>query len=51
MQPAVNNLLDTITGNTANLGADLLAVGGAGIAVAAGVWGLRKGWKYFRSMV
>ena len=44
-------MLATITANTTTLGADLLAVGGAGIAVAAGVWGLRKGWKYFRSMV
>lgn len=44
-------MLATITGAVGTLGADLLAVGGAAIGVSAGVWGLKKGWAFFRGMV
>ena len=44
-------MLAAITANTGTLGADLLAVGGAGIAVAVGVFGLRKGWGFFKKFV
>lgn len=40
----------TITTATDGLLGDLLGVGGAAIAVGAGVFVLRRGWTFFKSM-
>lgn len=40
-----------ITSAVGTLGADLLSVGGIGIAISAGVFGLVKGWSVLRRLV
>lgn len=40
-----------ITDAVGTLGADLLTVGGIGIAISAGVFGLTKGWGVLRRLV
>jgi hypothetical protein len=42
--------VSTITDATAGLLSDLLGVGAAAIAVGAGVFVLRRGWSFFKSM-
>jgi hypothetical protein len=44
-------VVDTVTSNTANLLPILLTVGGLGIAVAAGLLALTKGWGVFRRSI
>jgi hypothetical protein len=44
-------MLAAITGATGTLGADLLAVGGAAIAIGATVFGLKKGWGFFKKFI
>lgn len=44
------NPVSTITTATNGLLGDLLGVGGAAIAVGAGVLVLRRGWKFFKSL-
>lgn len=41
----------TITSATSSLQGDLLTVGGIAVGVGAAVFALRKGWKFFRSMI
>jgi len=43
--------VSTVTGAVDGLGDDLLAVAGAGIAVGALVFAVRKGWKVVRGMI
>jgi hypothetical protein len=40
----------TITTATTSLLPDLLAVGGAAIGVGVGVYILRRGWQFFKSL-
>lgn len=47
----VKNMLEAIQSAVGTLGPDLLAVGGAAIAIGAGIFGLRKGWKFFRGLI
>jgi hypothetical protein len=42
--------LSTITDATSTLLPQLLAVGGAGIAVGAGILVLRRGWGFFKGV-
>lgn len=46
----VKHMLAAITAATPTLGTDLLAVGGAAIAISAGVYGLKKGWAFFKGL-
>jgi hypothetical protein len=40
-----------ITSAIGTLGADLLTVGGLGIAISAGIFGLGKGWTVVRRFI
>lgn len=40
-----------LTSSTSNLQTELLGAGGAAVAIGAVVFALRKGWKFFRSMI
>lgn len=42
--------LSVITGATSDLLPQLLAVGGVGIVVGAGILVLRRGWGFFKGM-
>ena len=44
-------MVSVITDAVGTLGADLLTVGGIGIGVSAGVFGLIKGWGVLRRLV
>jgi hypothetical protein len=44
-------MVAVITDAVGTLGADLLTVGGLGIAVSAGIFGLYKGWGVLRRLV
>jgi len=44
-------VVDTITSSTSDLLPVLLTVGGLGIAVAAGLLAMRKGWGFFAGMI
>lgn len=41
----------TLTSATGDLQTELLAAGGAAVGIGAVVFALRKGWKFFRSMI
>jgi hypothetical protein len=41
----------TLTSSTTNLQTELLGAGGAAVGIGAVVFALRKGWKFFRSMI
>jgi hypothetical protein len=49
--PAVNDAASVISTATTDLLPTLLTVGGAGIAVGAGVLILRRGWGFFKGMI
>jgi len=40
-----------LTSSTTDLQTELLAAGGTAIGIGAVVFALRKGWKFFRSMI
>lgn len=44
-------MVDTITAAVATLGPQLLTVGGLGIGISAGVFGLVKGWGVLRRLI
>jgi hypothetical protein len=44
-------IVDSITSSTSNLLPVLLTVGALGIAVAAGLLAMRKGWGFFAGMI
>lgn len=50
MIASVADPVATITTETAGLLGDLLTVGGAAIAVGAGILVLRRGWSFFKGL-
>lgn len=44
-------MVAAITGAIGTMGADLLGVGAAAIGVGVGVFGLKKGWGYFKKFI
>lgn len=47
----MEDVTSTVTTAAVGLGPAVLGIGAAAIAVSAALFGLRKGWAYFRGMV